>query len=745
MITSQAIAVGCNRELQVFDYSSQLNLIAYGSTNAVAVTAPLLGDPIDMKVDRILKSQKGMVTAVCWLPDGKTLLSGSEDSTVSVWKYDEDWNLKQTIAHGQGSITCIAPIGSDSIVIGQGSGNLGIWTSKDGNFELKSEFSIKDGFYPLCVRTIEIEGRSIMFIGGTHTTLFVYTLDVEPLLVAELPGHEDWIKALAIKKLSDDEYLVASGSQDRWIRLWNLQLDGQIKESDQDSNELSLLTNKQYRFSLGEIKCAIQFDTIIFGHDDWISDLQWHPTQVRLLSSSADSTVMIWEADASSGVWVSTTRLGELAIKGASTAAGAAGGFWGSKWIIQPQRDLIVTNGKTGSFRCWQSKADSYVQIDAVTGPLKDVTDVEWSPNGDYLLVTSLDQTTRLFAQWTHVNETRRPVATWHEFGRPQIHGYDMICVKALSETQFVSAGDEKVIRVFEEPRTVAKMMESLTDVCEIGSESITSQSASLPTLGLSNKAEADTENQENEDEKAVNMLQSLAIPPLEDHLQRYTLWPETQKLYGHGFEVTTLDISSDGKLIASACRSNSAKHAVIRVFSTSNWKQLDQTLPGHDLTITRVRFSPNGQYLLSVSRDRKFSLWKRTKDQFELVCLQEKAHTRIIWDCCWLDNETFVTGSRDRKLKVWKIGQDVQLVSEERLDSVVTALDSGHGLIAVGLESGDLWLYKYTDRLQVYEKVPEAVTADSMVSRVAFRPGEKAELAVGSSDHSIRILSIEN
>ena len=40
--------------------------------------------------------------------------------------------------------------------------------------------------------------------------------------------------------------------------------------------------------------------------------------------------------------------------------------------------------------------------------------------------------------------ESRVPVATWHEFSRPQIHGYDMMCIQPISDVRFVSGGDGK-------------------------------------------------------------------------------------------------------------------------------------------------------------------------------------------------------------------------------------------------------------------------------------------------------------
>ena len=46
---------------------------------------------------------------------------------------------------------------------------------------------------------------------------------------------------------------------------------------------------------------------------------------------------------------------------------------------------------------------------------------------------------------------------------RPQVHGYDMVCLTVLNRFKFVSAGDEKVLRVFEAPRSFAETLKNLT------------------------------------------------------------------------------------------------------------------------------------------------------------------------------------------------------------------------------------------------------------------------------------------
>ena len=300
---------------------------------------------------------------------------------------------------------------------------------------------------------------------------------------------------------------------------------------------------------------------------------------------------------------------------------------------------------------------------------------------------------------------------SWHEFARPQIHGYDMICYDNITPTKFVSGGDEKILRVFEMTKSISKLLEGLCGIKVVDEAAELPVTASLPVLGLSNKAENQIEqgDQQDEDEEktpetADDVLASLEQPPVEEYLQRYTLFPELEKLYGHGYEISCCSTSPNGKLIATACKSNTAKHAVIRIFNVSkDYQQSPQVLLGHNLTISSLEFSPDGKYLLAVSRDRQFSLWEVVNEdtaEFKLVELNTKAHSRILWDCSWLPvNNFFTTVSRDKQIKLWKVVEDkVELVSSSKLSEPITSVSvykgglvSNHAVIAVGLEDGGI------------------------------------------------------
>lgn len=795
-ISQDAIFVGVNRYSNVCDYKD--GLVAFGAGKSVALWCPRTNGA---GVKLTLNNHEKNVTAVKFVPKSLFFISGGEDGRLSVWSLQfgsqtADYALSEFTQQDDGSVTAIAVADDGTIVTGSSTGNICIWKlSENGQLEELLRFVVQKNFLPttLAIQTIDLS--LLLAVGGTSSNVYVYSfttttlLSNPPSLCAILPGHEDWIKCFAfVCETPGLNYILASGSQDRYIRLWRLRLNEAIDSSDEDELKLQLLANKQYKFALPEGHAAFSFEALIMGHDDWVTGLQWHPSaaegKLQLLSLSADTALMIWQMDSDSGVWVSVSRLGELSIKGASTATGSSGGFWSCLWFVDPNtsEQCILATGKTGAVRMYRSSDPENRNWDAVmgvTGPIRDVTDVVWLPEGTYFYTTSLDQTTRLFAPWTKNNSSIESKATWHEFARPQIHGYDMVCLDNLSGTKFVSAGEEKILRVFEMTQSVHKLLKNFCDVSDDSAlTSVLPEAASLPVLGLSNKAdndqleageaqqrEEDFENDTNEEQPGkVDVLAGLSTPPLEDHLQRFSLFPEIDKLYGHGYEITCCASSPNGNLIATACRSNSAKHAVVRVFNAAkNYQLVDEVLQGHNLTITSMEFSPDGKYLLVVSRDRQLSLWSvrdEAEGLFDLVELNQKAHTRIIWDASWLPQGRyqFVTGSRDKSIKLWEVqGNSVVLQGALKTETPVTSvsthcqiLQDGSAIVAVGNEEGQISIYKANSAsdetfTKVYD-IPAAWLPATRISKLSFSPktvSGRLQLAVGSTDSSVRVFQL--
>ncbi|CCH62523.1 hypothetical protein TBLA_0H02380 [Henningerozyma blattae CBS 6284] len=788
-LTPVATFIGANKQTQVSDFCSSQNLVAFGASNTIALWNPL--DPSYKGVYATLKGHQADVTCVRLIPDSNFMVSTSEDHHVKLWKFsqnDKTWDCVQSLTKYTSTIVSLAVL-KNLIVIGCADGNVSIWVLNEDNEEeylkLGNEFIVQKGFFPLSMTLSNIiDDKYLLAIGGSSINIFVYSFILpkdlstvqECIKVATLEGHEDWVKALSFRyQETPGDYLLASGSQDRYIRLWRIRINDLIDNSDEDETKLNLLNNKQYKFQIGtDLKVAINFEALIMGHDDWISSLQWHSKKLQLLASTADTAVMVWEPDEVSGIWVCGLRLGEMSSKGASTATGSSGGFWTCLWFECDGKEYILTNGKTGSWRIWSSTDNLTWEPEiAISGATKEVTDVAWSPNGGYLLSTSLDQTTRLFAPWTNSDKKSNSVS-WHEMSRPQIHGYDMICVEPVNDSRFVSGGDEKILRSFDMPKGVSELLNKFSNI-QFNDSKEMPMSAALPALGLSNKANMednlvndaeDEDNDERENDQTHNisydLVSSLNSPPFEDQLQRHLLWPEIEKLYGHGYEIVCVDVSPDKKLIASACRSNTQQHAVIRIFNIDTWLEIKPPLSFHTLTITKLRFSKDSKYLLSVCRDRQWAIWERKfeDNSFTLKYSHSKPHTRIIWDCDWAPLEfdkLFITASRDKTIKSWKFMEDKDEQNYKLLHSIkhtqpVTAVSiynkvvaSGGIIVAIGLEDGNIIIYDYDNEngFKLLENVESRITPGGKITRLRWSSKEldnKLYLGVSSSDTSTRI-----
>lgn len=68
---------------------------------------------------------------------------------------------------------------------------------------------------------------------------------------------------------------------------------------------------------------------------------------------------------------------------------------------------------------------------------------------------------------------------------------------------------------------------------------------------------------------------------------------------------------------MATASRATTVEDAAIRVYETHSWRLYGSPLKGHSLSVTRMAFSPDEQFLLSVSRDRSWRIFSDSDGKF--------------------------------------------------------------------------------------------------------------------------------
>ncbi|XP_029169407.1 probable elongator complex protein 2 [Nylanderia fulva] len=773
MTSTRYIACSCNRVPHCADWGTN-GLICFGTCNAIAIYEP---DAFVGRVTHTLHRHRDRVNTVHWIRparDGASeteLLSGSVDGTAIIWRLEESQDNSK---HCQGfCVSSVLDVGSivtfaDSLQLsddgissphsrllictGSINGELKLWLRQEGvRITQTISHGRKLSIYcrltylpnPKCpLLAVALEDASVqLYIKESEDSNFVR--------VQSLLGHQDWVRCIDFHRDCDGNVFLATGSQDNTIRLWRITRES---SSDEQKRDIFMINNREY---------SVILESVLSGHEGWVYGVHWQLIRenqnqtTRLLSSSLDKSMIIWELDESSGIWIERVRVGEV--------GGNSLGFYGCKF--SPDGLHILAHGYQGSFHIWKYSQEvaNWIPRSTPSGHFSEVIDLCWEPRGRFLITASTDQTTRVHAPWK--DDLKE---LWHDIARPQIHGYDMTCLVMLTPYMYASGAEEKVVRIFTATSAFKNRLRLLADNVE-DFKFTAAFGAIVPSLGLTNKATFDNEENDQRENKRDPMTKNVAYePPTEEELTQNTLWPELQKLYGHGYEIFCMTARHDGQLLATACKSTNLEHSAIILWSTDTWSQV-QKLISHQLTVTQMEFSPNGRYLLSVSRDRRWSLFKNEGENYALIAVslkKDNPHSRIIWCCTWTsDSNYFATGSRDGKIGIWLVEtmedniKDVipKTILDKRNQSVTalcfaSSCIKGSYILAIGYETGCIEIQKITVNLEnIWSRLLEYDTSQAhhlTVKRLMFRPNNEhscsiLQLASCSSDHSVKIYDI--
>ncbi|TFK75974.1 WD40 repeat-like protein [Pluteus cervinus] len=776
------VSAATNRFSHAADISAS-SLIAFGSSNLVCIWDPSVDT--DAGVSETLLGHEGRVTAIRFVTN-ETFISADNKGVLLLWKkVDKKWVASQPLQAHKQSISAICVV-RDFVVTGASDSLVKVWTITSGDDGLREIQSISlNGRYALALALTRLPQSEALLLAigstGREVQLWVRSDDVF-VRSAVLSGHEDWVRGLSFQEPISPEgpLILASGSQDSTIRLWNIELwkkqatsvgtlgDG-LSDELLDAFEESLgdmgdeeggrqISLKRHMLTVksedGSRRYSVAFDALLLGHDAGITSLQWRPGtkwgSPFLSSTSTDSSVILWTPSSSEGtplqntnsIWINRQRFGDV---GGQRLGGFVGGLWAKGGAE------MLAWGWSGGWRRWRCDStdlDRWEEHGAISGHSGSVRGIDWNPAGEYLFSTGLDQTTRIHAPLTNGGEIR-----WHEIARPQVHGYDLLNIVLLNPLKFASIADEKVIRVFEAPRNFVDLVETLNVAKFSEEEHGRPMAANVPPLGLSNKATG-TDASPTHNAAVVDKRR-----PFEGELAAVTLWPEIEKVFGHGYESITLAVSNSRQLIATACKATTAEHAVIRIYDTQKFHPVGEPLVGHALTITRIAFSPDDNFILSVSRDRSWRLFERQPTGEYAPITSDKSHARIIWDCAWAkEGDVFATASRDKLVKIWAPGDKKlwSLVATIKLDAAATAVDfapvqDGQRRLAIGLETGEILIYRNDPILKetwmLDTSIERRIAHVDHIHRLAWRPttaNQAQELASCSEDGTLKILKVQ-
>ncbi len=242
--------------------------------------------------------KKGEVSSVAFSPDGRTLVSGSSDTTIKIWNLATGQEIRTLNGHSSWvNSVAFSPDGK-TLASGSSDDTIKIW-----NLVIGQEIRTLNG-HPNEVWSNEVwsvaispDARTLASGNRTYGIIKIWNLATGQE-IRTLKGHPNSVWSLAF---SPDSKTLASGSEDTDIKIWNLATGQEIRSLNDHS------------MSVNSVAISPDGRTLVSGSNDTIRIWNLATGQViraldhyyvrsvaispdgRTLASGNDKTIKIWD------------------------------------------------------------------------------------------------------------------------------------------------------------------------------------------------------------------------------------------------------------------------------------------------------------------------------------------------------------------------------------------------------------------------------------------------------------------
>jgi WD40 repeat protein len=339
-----------NKLLQLF--SKLLKIILIFCLGLLKTNAIALADTVTKPI-RTFQGHTNYVESVTFMPDGKTVLSGSLDNTLKLWDIETGQEIHTLSGHTGWIMSAVAfkegdtALAKDNRVLsGSYDKTIKLWDSKTGQvldtFEghARAIFSV----------ALSPNGKTAISASGDNT-LIRWGL-ISKRKIGTFQGHTNVVTSVAF---SPDGIKALSGSYDKTLKLWNVRTGQVIKTFE--------------------------------GHTEKIWSVAFSPDGLTGLSGSEDKTIKRWDLETGK-------QINEFH------------GHTDKVWSVAFSQDgkSIVSGSEDNTIRLWDIETE--LEIRTFKGHNGPVRSVAFSTDGHYILSGSTDKTLKL---WGIENEIPKP------------------------------------------------------------------------------------------------------------------------------------------------------------------------------------------------------------------------------------------------------------------------------------------------------------------------------------------------
>ena len=574
-----------------FDLSLLLSVEAFRTADTTRTRGVLLDNTqSNLELVKYLRVHSDSVMSVAFSPEcdsppgastgrcGKTLASGSDDSTIILWDVDNEQPIGQPLKGHSDTVNSVAFSPDGKILASAGADNqIILWdvaSQKPIGQPLKSQggsFSV--AFSP--------DGNTLA-LGSFDGTVILWNVTSHQPIGRPLQGHTGSVSSVAF---SPDGKTLASGSYDDTVILWDV------------ANGSGQLIGQPLK-----------------GYSNPVNSVAFSPDGRTLASGSGDNFIILWD--------VATHQTIDQPLESQGGSSDVA---------FSPDGKTLASASYDNTIILWDLNTHQSIGR-PLRGHSSPVTSVAFSPDGKTLASASYDKAIILWDISTLLNPSEaRP--SGQPFGPPlQGHSGFVNSVDFSTDGKTLASGSaDWTIMLWD-----VTSHESIGQPLRGHSNSVSSVALSPDGKTLASGSEDstiilwDTASQKpiGQPLKGYNApVLSLAFSPDGKTLasgscakttQRglcgqgeIILWdaethqPIGQPLKGHSDQVLSIAFSPDDKTLASGSRDQT-----IIMWDVESQEPIGQPFKGHSNQVTSVAFSPDGKTLASGSWDATIILW---------------------------------------------------------------------------------------------------------------------------------------
>jgi WD40 repeat protein len=637
----------------------------------------------DLKERIVLKGHKGLLWSASFAPDGRRIVTASEDSTARVWNAETGEQMTTLQGHTEGVRVVSFSPDSQQLVTASTDKTARLWNAETGQ---QSAVLEHDGV----VRSAAFssDGRRVVTASDDNTAR---VWDVQTREQIVLRGHTARVRDAAF---SPNGRYVLTASDDKTARLWDSRTGKPIRDLEghtqpvrgvafSPDGERAVTTSLEHSARVWNVETGKP--SFVLDHGDVVSSVAFSPDGKRIVTASDNNTANIWDAQTGERIAPLIGRTAAFSLDGRSivTSDGDTARIWNAdngelatvlgghrgrvnSAVLSPDGRSVLTASDDKTARLWSVGTETNTQLAVLAAQTGSVRSAVFSPDGRRALTSSDGNSVRLWDAETGRQITTftgagvgkaafspdgrlvampdantvvvRDANTGDREGRVLRGHSDAVRSAAFSPDgrRIVTASDDRTARVWD--------VQTGEEIAALRDHTAPVRSAVFSPDGLrvvSTQMAQRSGNVES-DNNTVTSNDSVAL-----------LWDAQsgkviRRFEGHEAQVYDAAFSPDGKRIVTASADNTARI----------WDAADGTtiavLSGHSKSVLSAAFSSQGDRIVTASLDETVRVWS-VEARTTIAVL--KGHSGPVWSAVFRpDGERILTASDDATARIWRV-----------------------------------------------------------------------------------------